>query len=77
LSTPKFTIRWSSPVERTLAPYAWREKPQLSPWLAASFIKNARNSGGYAKGESAAALQRQREATMAGKVMPIFIGVLR
>jgi len=27
-------------VERILAPFAQREKPQLSPWLAASLIKN-------------------------------------
>jgi hypothetical protein len=28
-------------VELSLAPFTQREKPQLSPWLAASFINNS------------------------------------
>jgi hypothetical protein len=42
LSTPKVDDLTIEPVERTLAPFAGREKPQLSPWLAAGLIRNGR-----------------------------------
>src|SRR5258708_31043070 len=40
LNPPRWTCGGSGPVTATLAPFIEREKPQVSPRLAASFIKN-------------------------------------
>jgi hypothetical protein len=43
---------------RTVAPFTKGEKPQLSPWLAASFIKKAAVSAGYLNIVQAAARRK-------------------
>jgi hypothetical protein len=63
-------------VELTLAPFTQREKPQLSPGLAASFIRNSRRISGLGMiGVGRCTAVTESEMTIAGRVMPIFIGL--
>jgi hypothetical protein len=54
------------------------KKPQLSPWLAASLIKNAPQiSGLHANRRRSLGCNGKLSTTIAGRVMPIFIGFLQ
>jgi hypothetical protein len=62
----------------TLAPFDKAEKPQVSPWLAASFIKNRQALAGYASFTELAALHEGSRKTAAwAAIMPVSIGFLR
>jgi hypothetical protein len=52
-------------VGATLAPFVYQEKPKVSPWLAASLIKNGPASAAYGLSASIAALQ---ETTKTGRL---------
>jgi hypothetical protein len=78
LSTPKVDDLTIEPVERNLAPFTSREKPQLSPCLAASLVKSGPQiSGLHANRERSLGCNGKLGTTIAGRVMPIFIGFLQ
>jgi hypothetical protein len=62
----------------TVAPFVLREKPQLSPWLAACFIKNGPCISDLCAANEVRRIDRRKLQTIVGgAVVPVCIGFLR
>jgi hypothetical protein len=75
---PQVDDRVIQALAATFAPFAKPEKPQLSPRLAASFIKNGRCISGLRVANTHRCIARGKSRMKVGEtVMPVSIGFLR